>query len=164
MAGRSTSAKSIKKLSVKLKPNHRIGIAVSDWNTAITSELLKGSLKIFEAHNLKDQLIIVHVPGSFELPLAAKWLMDNKKIVGVIGIGCVIKGQTKHDEYINHAISKSFADLALIYNKPLMFGVLTTNNVEQAKQRAGGKFGNKGEECALGLLQMLNIKSLVKNL
>lgn len=91
------------------------------------------------------------------MPLAAKWLLDQSYVQGVICLGCVIKGDTKHDEYINHAIAGGIMNLSLSYSKPVIFGVLTTKNRKQAEERSGGKLGNKGEESALALIKMLQL-------
>ncbi|MEP7196962.1 MAG: 6,7-dimethyl-8-ribityllumazine synthase [Saprospiraceae bacterium] len=164
MAGKLPAVKSKLRFSLELNADHRIGILVSEWHSDITKSLLNAALKVFEQNGLSKQLITIHVPGSFELPLAASWLLKKKKIGGAICLGCVIQGETKHDDYINHTIAQSISNLCLKFDKPLIYGVITSNNLQQAKDRSGGKFGNKGEESAIALLKMLQIKSIVKSI
>lgn len=132
-----------------------IGIIVSDWNRDITDKLLAGCRATLLANEVAEDQIEVHrVPGSFELPMGARLIASGKKFDAIICIGCVIKGETKHDEYISHAVSNGIMQLSLMINTPIIFGVLTPNNKEQAEARAGGKLGNKGEEAAIAALQM----------
>ncbi|MCC6815425.1 MAG: 6,7-dimethyl-8-ribityllumazine synthase [Saprospiraceae bacterium] len=161
MAGKLPSAKN-QFIHLKLSSKARIGIVVSEWNTEITESLMRAARSVFEKHKLQDQLIIIKVPGAFEIPLTVSLLLKKKNITGVIGLGCVIKGETRHDEYINNSISHAFMELSIQYSKPVIFGVLTTNTKKQAIDRSGGKLGNKGEESALTLLKMLQIKSLLQ--
>lgn len=140
--------------------NLKIGIVVADWHEDITTKLLKAcetTLKSYKIH--KDNLTIIHVPGAFEVTFGARTLLGAKKLDGVICLGCVIKGETNHDEYINQAVATGITNLGLTSGKPVIYGVLTVLNIEQAKERAGGKHGNKGEECAHTLIKMINIKS-----
>jgi 6,7-dimethyl-8-ribityllumazine synthase len=140
----------------------RIAIAVSEYNEDITFALRDGAVKTLVEHGVKEKNIFVQlVPGAFELPLVAKWLYENKKVDAVICLGCVIKGDTDHDIYINNAVSKAIMDLGLQTGAPFVFGVITPNNHQQAKDRAGGKHGNKGVECAVATLQMLEMKKLI---
>jgi 6,7-dimethyl-8-ribityllumazine synthase len=99
------------------------------------------------------------VPGSFELPLAAQWSAKKKKIDAVICLGCVIQGETRHFEFINQSVAQGIKDVGLKYNKPVIFGVLTTDNMRQAMDRAGGKHGNKGDEAAITAIKMLAIQA-----
>ena len=108
-----------------------------------------------------ENIISLEVPGSFELPLGAKILMEQNKIQAVICLGCVIKGETSHDEHINRAVSSGIMQLSIFSNLPVIFGVLTTNNEAQAKERACGKKGNKGEEAAIAALKMIRIKQSI---
>lgn len=163
MAGKLPSAIKSSFTSL-LSDKERIGIIVSDWNQEITTSLLSAARKVFNNCKLEKHQIIVHVPGAFEIPLAASLLLKKKNIKGVICLGCVIKGDTKHDDYINQSIAQSFSNLSIQYSKPVIFGVLTTNHIKQAKERAGGKLGNKGEEAAIALLKMIQIKELIKTL
>jgi 6,7-dimethyl-8-ribityllumazine synthase len=147
------------KLSVSNPGSSRIGIAVAQWHDDITGKLLAGALSTLKKHGVKSSSVIIkHVPGSFELPLGAQWLMENNKVDAVLCLGCVIKGDTPHFDFISQAVANGIMELNLKYNKPFIFGVLTTNNLKQAKQRSGGKHGNKGSEAALTALDMLGKK------
>lgn len=134
----------------------RIAVVVSEWNTKITTSLLKSCKSILlENGILSKNIIIEWVPGSFELPLAAKWMLDNDTIDSVICLGCIIKGETPHNHYISEAVSLNIAALSIEYSVPVIFGVLTTDNEKQALDRAGGSKGNKGEDAAIAALKML---------
>lgn len=134
----------------------RIGIVVSEWNDQITDSLLAATHQVLVQHNAKSKNIIIkYVPGSFELPLGAQLLVSEKNIDGVICLGCVIQGETSHFEFICNAVANGITNVGLKFNKPVIFGVLTTNNLQQALDRAGGKHGNKGEEAANTLIKML---------
>ena len=138
---------------------YKIGIVVSDWHSDITHKLLDGARSFLKDHNIKDENITeVNVPGTFELPLGAKMLLTSKNPDAVICIGCVITGETKHNEYINHSVARALSQLALVSSKPMVFGVLTPETMEQAIERSGGSHGNKGIEAAFTALKMLSIK------
>ena len=138
---------------------YKIGIVVSDWHSEITHELLNGAKQFLLEQNLSSANIIeVNVPGSFELPLGAKMVLSSKNPDAVICIGCVITGETKHNEYINHSVARAISQLALVSSKPVIFGLLTPENMEQALDRSGGSHGNKGVEAAYTALKMLAIK------
>lgn len=140
----------------------RIGIVVSEYNEAITFALRDGALKTLKQFGVKEKNIFVElVPGAYELPLAAKWLYEKKKADAILALGCVIKGDTDHDIYINNAVSQALMNLSLQTKAPFLFGVITPNNMQQAKDRAGGKHGNKGVECAVAALKMLDIKKKI---
>ena len=140
--------------SVKYKT---IGIIVSEWNDQITDSLLSAAHEVLIAHGGKQKNIIIkYVPGSFELPLAAQYLASQKDIDAVICLGCVIQGETRHFDFICDAVANGITNVALKYNKPVIFGVLTTNNIQQALDRAGGKHGNKGEEAGITAVKMLS--------
>ena len=131
------------------------GIVVSDWNHEITWALLKEALITLRKHGVDDKRIVVsHVPGSFELPLGAQILADNSNADAVICLGCVIQGETPHFTYICQGVTQGIMQLNLDYNIPFIFGVLTTENRQQALDRAGGKHGNKGTEAALTAIKM----------
>ncbi|MFI5134305.1 MAG: 6,7-dimethyl-8-ribityllumazine synthase [Chitinophagales bacterium] len=141
----------------------RLGIIVSEWNRDITSALLEGCMKALkEAGAKKKSITQINVPGSFELPSAAKMLVEHKKVDAVICLGCIIKGETRHDEYIAQAVAKGIMDLNLRYNIPFMFGVLTCETIEQARDRAGGKQGNKGVEAAATAVKMMMVKQSLR--
>ena len=137
----------------------RIAIVVSEWNAAITGALFDGAVKtLVNNHVKKDDIIISKVPGSYELTLAAQFLCEDKSIEGVIALGCVIQGETKHFDFICDAVAHGITNVSLKYNKPVIFGVLTTNDLKQAQERAGGKHGNKGDEAAVTALKMIALK------
>ena len=141
----------------------KIAIAVSEYNDKITFALRDGCVKTLLQYGLKEKNITVQlVPGAFELPLAAKWLYEKKKADAVICLGCVIKGETNHDIYINTSVSHALSHLSIQTGAPFVFGVITPNNLKQAEDRAGGKHGNKGVECAVTALKMLAIKHHLK--
>lgn len=140
-----------------------IGIVVSKWNTEITSLLLQGCVNKLKSMGLnEDHIHVVWVPGAFELPLGAKLIAGKEKLDGVVCLGCVIKGDTRHDEYINGAVSNGIMQLSLVSGKPVTFGVLTVENEQQAIDRAGGKHGNKGDEAAQTVLAMARLAKELK--
>lgn len=141
----------------------RIAIITSEWNNEITSALLNGCMSILKKVILKKKNIIqLSVPGSFELPSAAKMLVEHKKVDAVICLGCIIKGETRHDEFISQAVAKGIMDLNLRYNIPFIFGVLTCDTIEQARNRAGGRNGNKGVEAAATAVKMMMVKNWLR--
>jgi len=139
--------------------NLKVGVVVSDWHPDITSNLLEACLKILKKNKVSDDNItVIHVPGAFEVTYGARVLLGAKKLDGVICLGCVIKGETNHDEYINQAVATGITNLGLTSGKPVIYGVLTVLNMDQAVDRSGGKHGNKGEECANTLIKMISLK------
>lgn len=156
----SSKTKSSKNLGDK-----SIGIVWSRWNEDITIPLKDGCIKTLTKNGLKkDNLILIEVPGAFELPYGAKLLLGQQKVDAVICIGCVIKGETKHDEYINQTVAQSISMLGLSAGKPVIYGVLTPNDKQQALDRAGGKYGNKGDEAAITAIEMIYLSNqLPKN-
>lgn len=140
----------------------RIGIAVSKWNSMITDKMLEGALSTLKANGIiDDDITVVRCPGSYELPLAVQKLFEHRQCDGVIAIGVVIRGGTPHFEYVCDAVNRGITDLILRHNKPVAFGVLTTDNVKQARERAGEK-GNKGKEAALAMLEMISLDRKLK--
>jgi 6,7-dimethyl-8-ribityllumazine synthase len=136
-----------------------IGIVVSEWNHEITNSLYEACLNtLLQNQTTKEKIIIVKVPGSFELPSAAQMLLESRELDAVICLGCIIKGDTNHDEYIANAVSQGIMMVSIDYSTPVIFGVLTTDNPEQAKERAGGKHGNKGDEAAITALKMAAVR------
>jgi 6,7-dimethyl-8-ribityllumazine synthase len=137
----------------------RFGIVVAEWNTAITGALFDGAVKTLVSNGVrKDDVLIIKVPGSFELTLGSQFLCEDKSIDAVIALGCVIQGETRHFDFICDAVAKGITDVSLKYNKPVIFGVLTTNDLSQAQHRAGGKHGNKGDEAAMTALKMVALQ------
>ena len=131
-------------------------VLVSEWNEAITFALAEGALATLKQQGITDEQIIQQtVPGSFELPLAAQKMAQRENIHAVICLGCVIQGETPHFDYVCQAVALGVKDVALKYDKPVIFGVLTTDTLEQAQDRAGGKHGNKGNEAAITAIKML---------
>ncbi len=134
------------------------GITVAEWNKDITFELLKGCIETLTKHGVADSDIHVSfVPGTFELPFAAKKLAQTHHLSSVICLGCVIKGETDHDIYINTSVANALQNLNIQFDIPFIFGVLTPNNERQALDRAGGIHGNKGVEAAITALKMSSI-------
>lgn len=153
MAGILTSGtiKTSKKLSAK-----KFALVVAEWNEEITEALYEGARNTLLAHGVKKSNIIrKNVPGSFELSLGGLWMAGKKDIAAVICLGCVIQGDTPHFDYICQAVAYGITEASLQTKKPVVFGVLTTLNKQQAIDRAGGKLGNKGEEAALTAIQMI---------
>jgi len=141
----------------------KIGIVVSEWNEKITLNLLKGAKEALLENGVKENHIAVHfVPGSFELPLAAQWLLQKEDMDGVITIGSVIQGETKHFDFVCNATAQGVKDVGLQCNKPAIFCVLTDNTMQQAIDRSGGKHGNKGIEAAVACLKMIQLKKSIK--
>jgi 6,7-dimethyl-8-ribityllumazine synthase len=139
------------------------GIVVAEWNTQITHAMYEACYETLQKHGAIDGNIhTLQVPGSFELTAGAKMLMDSKKLDAIICIGCVIKGETSHNEYINYAVANGLTSLSMFYGKPFIFGVLTPNTEQQALDRAGGKHGNKGVEAAVTAIRMVANKDSLK--
>jgi 6,7-dimethyl-8-ribityllumazine synthase len=133
----------------------RFGIVVSDWNREITWSLLEGAVKTLKKHGaVDDEIVVKHVPGSFELTLGAQFLAEYDDLDAVICLGCVIQGETPHFTYICQGVTQGITQLNMEYNIPFVFGVLTTNTLQQAIDRAGGKLGNKGDEAAVTAIKM----------
>ena len=150
----------LKSGTVKSKINlsrKKVAIVVASWNEDITESLFEGACHSLVSSGVKKKNIIRrNVPGSFELSLGALWMAEQKDIDAVICLGCVIQGDTPHFDYICQAVAYGVTEAGLKTRKPVIFGVLTTLNKEQALERAGGKHGNKGEEAAITALEMLN--------
>ena len=141
----------------------KIAIVVSEWNPSITEALYKGAFDtLLENGCRKKNILRVNVPGSFELPSAAQFVAEEKKVDAIICIGCVVQGETRHFDFICDAVANGIVNVSLKYNLPVIFGVLTTNTMEQARARSGGKHGNKGVEAAVTAIQMVMIKKVTK--
>ena len=136
----------------------RVGIVAARFNEFITSKLVGGALDGLKRHDVKEEDIdVAWVPGAFEIPLIASRMAKSKKYDAVICVGAVIRGSTSHYDYVCSEVSKGIANVSLNSDIPVMFGVLTTDNIEQAIERAGSKAGNKGYECATGAIEMVNL-------
>lgn len=142
----------------------KIHIAISEWNSDITLKLLEGAKStLIDLGVDNSDIEVMHVPGTFELPFAAKCLIKSNKTDAVICLGCVIKGDTKHDDYINNAVASGITQLSLLSDKPVIFGVVTTNDMQQAIDRSGGIHGNKGTEAALTAVKMVHVAKKISN-
>jgi 6,7-dimethyl-8-ribityllumazine synthase len=138
----------------------KFGIVYSEWNHEITEALKNGAVDTLLANGAVAQNIIIKtVPGSFELTLGAQYLADFTEVDAIICLGCVIQGETRHFDFICDAVAKGITDLNVKYNLPVIFGVLTPNNQQQALDRAGGKHGNKGDEAAVTAIKMLGLRN-----
>lgn len=136
------------------------GIAVAEWNSVITGALYQGAYDTLISCGVSpDQIHKIDVPGSFELTAGAKFLASNYKLDAVICLGCVIQGETRHFDFICHAVANGLTNLSVMSGLPFIFGVLTTDTEEQAKERSGGKHGNKGIEAAITAIKMAGLKS-----
>ncbi|WP_442481294.1 6,7-dimethyl-8-ribityllumazine synthase [Aeoliella sp. SH292] len=136
----------------------RIAIVVAEWNKNITQKLLDGAVATLAERGIDDANIdVAWVPGSWEIPLVAMRMIETGSYSAVLCLGAVIRGETTHDEHINRGVSMAMMDIALEFDMPVLFGVLTCNTLEQAIHRAGGNVGNKGVECAEAALQMIGL-------
>lgn len=137
----------------------RFGIVVAEWNLHITDMLLNGAIATLNKAGADiNDIINYFIPGSFELPLAAQLMLKTGQVDAVICIGCLIRGETSHFDYISQAVAQGIKDVSLKYNKPAIFGVLTVETLEQALDRAGGKHGNKGDEAAVTAIKMVHLQ------
>ena len=141
-----------------LAGDDRVAIVVSRFNELVTERLLSGALDTLRRHGLADDRVtVVHVPGSFELPLAAHRLAHSGQFTMVVCLGAVIQGETTHHEYINHQVAAAIMQASLSSGIPIAFGVLSTESIEQALERAGTKLGNKGWDAAITALEMVSL-------
>lgn len=135
----------------------KFGIVVSEWNFNITGKLLEGALATLKKHGAKEENILVKtVPGSFELTFGANQLIEYSEVDAVIALGCVVRGDTPHFDYVCMGATQGIAQLNTMGDVPVIFGLITTNTMEQAEDRAGGKLGNKGDECAITAIKMID--------
>ncbi len=136
----------------------RVGIVAARFNEFIVSRLVSGALDGLKRHDVKEEDIdLAWVPGAFEIPLIASRMAKSGKYDAVICLGAVIRGATSHYDYVCNEVSKGIASVSLASGIPVMFGIVTTENIEQAIERAGTKAGNKGYDCALGAIEMVNL-------
>ena len=136
----------------------KVGIVVARFNEFITSKLLSGAIDGLVRHDVnEDDVDVAWVPGAFEIPLVASKMAKSRKYDAVICLGAVIRGSTSHYDYVCNEVSKGIAAVSMENDIPVMFGVITTENIEQAIERSGSKAGNKGYECALGAIEMVNL-------
>jgi 6,7-dimethyl-8-ribityllumazine synthase len=140
-----------------------IGIVVAEWNWEITGAMAQGAQDTLIKHGVNaDNIVIETVPGSFELPLGGQFLAETGRLDAIILIGCVIQGETRHFDFICQGVTQGTVDLNLKYNIPFIYGVLTTENLQQALDRAGGIHGNKGDEAAVTAIKMVTLKREVR--
>ncbi len=155
----ATSRKNLSEFSTGALPDvsqKTFALLVSEWNDDITRPLAEGAVATLTANGVAEERILERsVPGSFELPLAAQKMAGQPTVDAVICLGCVIQGETPHFDYVCQAVALGIKDVGLKYDKPVVFGVLTTDNLAQAQDRAGGKHGNKGDEAAMTAIKML---------
>ncbi|MCH8830388.1 MAG: 6,7-dimethyl-8-ribityllumazine synthase [Planctomycetes bacterium] len=141
----------------------RFAVVVSRFNDVVTRRLLDGPLDTFRRHGTgEDNLAVVWVPGSFEIPVVADRLAKSKRYAAVVCLGAVIAGETDHHDYINHAVANAIMQIGRKTGVPVTFGILTCSNLDQALNRAGGKFGNKGCEAALAAIEMVSVLRKLK--
>ena len=142
----------------------RIGVVVSEWNSEITFAMKDGAVDTLLAHGVTESDIIVrYVPGSFELTFGAQMMANHCRVDAIIAIGCVIRGETPHFDYICQGVTAGLTQVSIQEELPVIFGVLTTNNLEQALDRAGGKHGNKGIEAAATAIKMVALKRCLQS-
>ncbi|HYK77218.1 MAG TPA: 6,7-dimethyl-8-ribityllumazine synthase [Daejeonella sp.] len=142
-------------LEIPSAENFHFGIVVSQWNEEVTHALYRGAYETLQKYKVPEENIMsLKVPGSYELTSAADILLRFKQVNAVICLGCVIQGETRHFDFICQAVANGITNVSIKHNKPVVFGVLTTDTLEQALERAGGKHGNKGEEAAVTAIQM----------
>ena len=138
---------------------YRVGIVVSEYYPDITTALLEGCYNTLTGNGvLKENIFVQHAPGSYELPLCAAWIYKHQTPDAVICLGCVVKGETRHFDFICSSVSDAIMNLGLQHNVPFIFGVLTPDSMQQALDRAGGKHGNKGVEAAIAALKMIALR------
>lgn len=141
----------------------KFAIVVSEWNFDITGALMRGAVETLKKHGATEENIQIEtVPGSFELTFGASQIAKQKKVDAIIAIGCVIKGDTPHFDYVCMGATKGITDLNLSCDIPVIYGLITTNNLEQAQERAGGRLGNKGDECAITAIKMIDFLWRIK--
>ncbi len=138
----------------------KFGIVVSEWNEEVTAALTEGAVETLKKHGCPpENIVVMPVPGSFELTFGSRLIAEKHALDAVIAIGCVVQGETRHFDFICQGVTHGIAELNLEYDIPFIFGVLTTENQQQALDRAGGKHGNKGDEAAVTAIKMVGLKS-----
>lgn len=160
MATQFKNLSEYKKDDLIVNPETKIGIVVSEWNEEITGALAEGALSALLENGLsRENIKVKFVPGTFELALGAQWMLEYSDVEAVLCLGCVIQGETKHFDFICNASANAISKIGLDYHVPVIFGVLTTNDMQQAIDRAGGKYGNKGIEAAITALKMIALEN-----
>lgn len=158
----ATANKNLSEYDINSVPNAkkmRFAIVVAEWNINITSNLLKGAYDTLIKHGAqKKNITVKYVPGSFELAVAAQTILEKIEVDAIICLGSVIQGDTKHFDFVCQATALGIKDVSLMYNTPVIFGVLTDNTLQQAIDRSGGKHGNKGDEAAITAIKMAHFQ------
>ncbi len=146
--------------SVPPADDMRFGIVVSEWNGEVTEALLKAAVQTLrKAGCAEHNILIKYVPGTMELPLGAQFFAEYTDVDAVIALGCVVQGETRHFDYVCSGATQGIMQLQIAWNMPIAFGVLTTDNMEQALARAGGEHGNKGDEAAVTAINMVKLQN-----
>jgi len=160
MSSKDNNLSNYKIEAIESADNLKVGIVVSEWNEDITATLLQGAIDTLKQHNVKDKNIhTVTVPGSYELPMGAKLLLTKYSLDTVICLGCVIKGETMHFEFVCDGVTQGIKDLNVQTDVPVIFCLLTDNNEQQSLDRSGGKHGNKGTEAAIAAIKMADLRA-----
>lgn len=142
----------------------KVAVVAARWNSFVTDEMQEAAIRALQAKGVQDSNITsMRCPGSFEIPLTCKWCLEHLEVDGVVAIGAVIRGGTPHFDYVCDAVTRGITDLNMSTGKPVSFGVLTTDTVDQARERAGEEKGNKGAEAALALCEMLTIERSIRS-
>lgn len=137
-------------------------IVQAEWNAEITDNLCIGAYDTLLEHGVrKEDIVVYKVPGAYELPTGAQWAAEYLKPTAIITLGCVIQGETRHFDFVCEAVSQGVKDVSLKYNKPVIFGLLTDNTIQQSRARAGGKHGNKGVEAAVTAIKMAALQKVL---
>lgn len=145
-------------------PHIKVAVVAARWNSFVTDEMLDAAVQALQAKGIQDSNITsLRCPGSFEIPLTCKWCLEQLEVDGVVAIGAVIRGGTPHFDYVCDAVTRGITDLNLSSGKPVSFGVLTTDTVDQARERASEEKGNKGAEAALALCEMIALEQSIKS-
>lgn len=149
--------------SVPSAEKMKFGIVVSEWNSSVTNALYEGALSTLLKHGAKEEnIVVVGVPGSFELTSGAHSIARETDVDAVICLGCVIQGETPHFDYVCQGVTQGITQLNINFNIPFIYGILTTLNQQQAEDRAGGKHGNKGDEAAITAIKMVELSCSLK--
>ncbi|MEI7594554.1 MAG: 6,7-dimethyl-8-ribityllumazine synthase [Bacteroidota bacterium] len=160
MATNLKNLSSYNKNTIPSAEEMHFGIVVSEWNSEITESLLQGAVDALIENGAKtDNITIKYVPGTYELALGAQYLLEHADVDTVLCLGCVIQGETRHFDFICNAAAQGIMQVGLEFSTPVIFGVITSENMEQAKDRSGGKHGNKGVEAAITAIKMVYLEN-----
>jgi len=160
MATKDNNLSHYDKSTVPNTENFRFGIVVSEWNSKITENLFRGAFStLIQNGTLEKNIIRRNVPGSFELIYGCKKMIETQNLDVIIAIGCIIQGETKHFDFVSQGVTQGIKDLNIKYDIPVIFCVLTDQNIQQSIDRSGGKYGNKGSEAAIVAIKMADLRS-----